>query len=274
MFATYLIGLREGLEAGLVVCMLTAYLGRTENRSTLRRVWLGVGIAVVAAAALGIALPLGSARLTYETQQTLDGAMLFLAVALVTWLVLRMCRTVHRPSAEPLGKRQRALVVGVAGLVLTVFLAVGREGGETALFLWSAVRLADGGAGAFTGVVLGLITAVAVSWMLHRGAVRADFETFLRWAGALLIVVAAGALAIGVHDFQEVGILPGVDYRLLTVDTTPRPDSWYGTLLRGVFGFQANPTELQAACWTAYVVPFAFLVLRPAGPRPSTRATA
>ncbi|MEU6083156.1 FTR1 family protein [Streptomyces sp. NPDC047108] len=264
MFATYLIGLREGLEAGLVVCALAAYLRATGNRGLMGHVWLGVGTAVVVGGAAGIAVELAPAPPSRATGETVGGSVALLAVALVTWLVFRMRPVIRTSPAEPHGDRDRALVIGVAGMALTAFLAVGREGWETVVVVWTAVRWADGEAGTLTGLVLGTITAVAVSWLLHRCAVRRDFTACLTWAAVLLIVVAAGALAEGVHDLQEAGVLPGRDYHLPAVGTTHEPDSWNATLFRGVFGFDANPTELQAACWIFYCASALFLFLRPA----------
>lgn len=264
MFANYLIGLREGLEASLVVCILVAYLVKTGNRSKLPPIWLGVGIAVALSLGVGAALQFGSTQLTFEAQEMLGGSLSILAVALVTWMVFWMRRTARHLKAELHGKLDQALAIGTGALAATAFLAVGREGLETALFVWSAVQATDDGARPLAGAVLGLLTAVVLGWLFYRGALRINLAKFFTWTGALLVVVAAGVLAYGIHDLQEADILPGLDNRLFDISATIPPDSWYGTLLKGVFNFQPNPSMLQALFWTLYLAPVLFLFLRPA----------
>ncbi|MGW2559880.1 iron uptake transporter permease EfeU [Streptomyces sp. NPDC001514] len=264
MFANYLIGLREGLEASLVVCILVAYLVKTDNRSKLPPIWLGVGIAVALSLGVGAVLQFGSGQLTFEAQEMLGGGLSILAVGLVTWMVFWMRRTARHLKAELHGKLDEALAIGTGALVATAFLAVGREGLETALFVWSAVQATGDGARPLAGAVLGLLTAVALGWLFYRGALRINLAKFFTWTGALLVVVAAGVLAYGVHDLQEASILPGLDNRLFDISATIPPDSWYGTLLKGIFNFQPNPSGLQALFWVLYLAPVLFLFLRPA----------
>ncbi|MFG1665082.1 iron uptake transporter permease EfeU [Streptomyces sp. Y7] len=272
MFANYLIGLREGLEASLVVCILVAYLVKTDNRSKLPPIWLGVGIAVALSLGVGAALQFGSTQLTFEAQEILGGSLSILAVALVTWMIFWMRRTARHLKAELHGKLDQALAIGTGALVATAFLAVGREGLETALFVWSAVQATDDGARPLTGAVLGLLTAVALGWLFYRGVLRINLAKFFTWTGALLVVVAAGVLAYGIHDLQEADILPGLDNRLFDISATIPPDSWYGTLLKGIFNFQPNPSVLQALFWALYLTPVLLLFLRPARVEPAATA--
>ncbi|MFF9483949.1 iron uptake transporter permease EfeU [Streptomyces sp. NPDC014676] len=266
MFSNYLIGLREGLEASLVVCILIAYLVKTGRRDALKPVWAGIGVAITVALGFGCALEFGSQELTFEAQEALGGSLSVLAVCLVTWMVFWMRRTARHLKAELHGKLDAALAMGTGALVVTAFLAVGREGLETALFVWASVHAAgDGSPRPLIGVALGLATAVLLGWLFYRGALRINLATFFTWTGGMLVVVAAGVLAYGFHDLQEADWLPGLTDLAFDISGTIPPDSWYGTLLKGVFNFQPDPTVLQVTVWLLYLVPTLALFLAPVG---------
>ncbi|MFI0978527.1 iron uptake transporter permease EfeU [Streptomyces sp. NPDC021093] len=273
MFANYLTGLREGLEASLVVCILVAYLVKTDRRDALKPVWTGIAVAVLIALGFGAALTYGSQELTFEAQEALGGSLSIVAVALVSWMVFWMRRTARHLKAELTGKLDAALQMGTFALVATAFLAVGREGLETALFVWASVRaLGDGTNGPLIGVALGLATAVLLGWMFYQGAVRINLAKFFTWTGAMLLVVAAGVLAYGVHDLQEARFLGGLSNKAFDINEQIPPDSWYGTLLKGVFNFQPDPTVLQVTVWALYLVPMLVLFFAPVGFRTSVTA--
>ncbi|GHD29342.1 iron uptake transporter permease EfeU [Streptomyces galbus] len=266
MFSNYLIGLREGLEASLVVCILIAYLVKTGRRDALKPIWLGVGTAVVIALGFGCALEFGSQELTFEAQEALGGSLSIISVGLVTWMVFWMRRTARHLKAELHGKLDAALALGTGALVATAFLAVGREGLETALFIWTSVHAAgDGTPRPLVGAALGLATAVLLGWLFYRGALRINLAKFFTWTGGMLVVVAAGVLAYGFHDLQEADWLPGLTDQAFDITGAIPPDSWYGTLLKGVFNFQADPTVLQVTVWLLYLVPTLALFLAPVG---------
>ncbi|MEU1018884.1 iron uptake transporter permease EfeU [Streptomyces sp. NPDC005898] len=275
MFGNYLIGLREGLEASLVVCVLIAYLVKTGRRDALAPIWTGIGVAVALALGFGCALTFGSQELTFQAQEALGGSLSIVAVALVTWMVFWMRRTARHLKAELHGKLDSALQMGTAALVATAFLAVGREGLETALFVWASVRASsDGSHGPLLGVLLGLLTAVVLGWLFYRGALRINLAKFFTWTGAMLVVVAAGVLAYGVHDLQEAEFVGGLRDKAFDISTTIPPDSWYGTLLKGVFNFQPDPTVLQVVVWLLYLVPTLVFFFAPARKASSPPATA
>src|SRR5436190_10533306 len=210
MFANYLIGLREGLEASLIVCILVAYLVKTERRDALKPVWAGIGVAVLVSLAFGAGLEFGSQELTFQAQEALGGSLSIIAVGLVTWMVFWMRRTARHLKTELHGKLDAALAMGTGALVATAFLAVGREGLETALFVWASVHAAsDGTPRPLVGVALGLATAVLLGWLFYRGALKINLAKFFTWTGAMLVVVAAGVLAYGFHDLQEADWVPG-----------------------------------------------------------------
>ncbi|MFE3327393.1 iron uptake transporter permease EfeU [Streptomyces sp. NPDC059176] len=266
MFGNYLIGLREGLEASLVVCILVAYLVKTGRKDALRPIWIGIGVACGLSLSFGAALEFGSQELTFEAQELLGGSLSILAVGLVTWMVFWMRRTARHLKAELHGKLDSALQMGTGALVATAFLAVGREGLETALFVWASVRASsDGTTGPLVGVLLGIATAIVLGWLFYRGALRINLAKFFTWTGGMLVVVAAGVLAYGVHDLQEARFLGGLADKAFDVSATIPPDSWYGTLLKGVFNFQPDPTVVQLSVWALYLVPTLALFLAPVG---------
>jgi high-affinity iron transporter len=269
VFSNYLIGLREGLEASLVVCILIAYLVKTGRRDALKPIWAGIAVAIALAFGFGCALEFGSQELTFQAQEALGGSLSILAVGLVTWMVFWMRRTARHLKSELHGRLDAALAMGTGALVATAFLAVGREGLETALFVWASVHAAsDGTPRPLLGVALGLLTAVLLGWLFYRGALRINLAKFFTWTGGMLVVVAAGVLAYGFHDLQEADFLPGLTDKAFDISGTIPPDSWYGTLLKGVFNFQPDPTTLQVTVWLLYLIPTLALFLAP------TRTTA
>ncbi|MFE8987037.1 iron uptake transporter permease EfeU [Streptomyces collinus] len=264
MFSNYLIGLREGLEASLVVCILIAYLVKTDRRDALKPIWTGIAVAIALAFGFGCALEFGSQELTFQAQEALGGSLSILAVGLVTWMVFWMRRTARHLKSELHGRLDAALAMGTGALVATAFLAVGREGLETALFVWASVHAAsDGTPRPLLGVALGLLTAVLLGWLFYRGALRINLAKFFTWTGGMLVVVAAGVLAYGFHDLQEADFLPGLTDKAFDISGTIPPDSWYGTLLKGVFNFQPDPTTLQVTVWLLYLIPTLALFLAP-----------
>ena len=266
MFSNYLIGLREGLEASLVVCILIAYLVKTGRKDAIRPIWIGISVAVLIAMGFGCVLEFGSQELTFKAQEALGGSLSIVAVGLVTWMVFWMRRTARHLRSELHDKLDAALAMGTGALVATAFLAVGREGLETALFVWASVHAAsDGTPRPLVGVALGLATAVFLGWLFYRGALRINLAKFFTWTGGMLVVVAAGVLAYGFHDLQEADILPGLTRLAFDISDTIPPDSWYGTLLKGVFNFQPDPTVLQVTVWLLYLIPTLALFLAPVG---------
>jgi high-affinity iron transporter len=266
VIANYLIGLREGLEAALVVSILLAYLVKAGRRDRLAPVWTGVLGAVAVSLGFGAILTFTASQLSFEAQEAFGGALSIVAVGFVTWMVFWMRRTARSLSSELRGRMQAALAMGTGALVLTAFLAVGREGLETALFIWSAVQATGQNSQPVVGAALGLLTAVVLGYLFYKGALRINLATFFRWTGLVLVVVAAGVLSYGVHDLQEAGILPGLNALAFDVSGAVPPDSWYGTLLRGTVNFTPATTWLQAAAWIAYVMPVVLLFLRPTRP--------
>ena len=264
MLGNFLIGLREGLEAALVVSILVAFLVRTDRRSVLPKVWLGVGIAVAVSAGVTLALALAQQQLTFEANETFGGSLSITAVGFVTWMIFWMRGAARSISAELRGRMEQAIQLGSTAVVLMATLAVGREGLETALFFFTAAQAAGETTQPLIGFLLGIAVAVGLAHLIYRGAVRLDLGKFFLVTGVLLIFVAAGILGYGLHDLQEAGVLPGLNTLAFDVSTAVPPDSWYGTLLKGVFNFSPQTTVLEAVVWVLYVATVLTLFLKPA----------
>jgi high-affinity iron transporter len=286
MLGNYLIGLREGLEATLVVVILVAYLVKSDRRGLLGRIWAGVAIAVAVSLAFGALLTFGPRGLSFEAQETIGGTLSIVAVGFVTWMVMWMARSARSLSGDLKGRVDAAAAAGGgASLVVVAMLAVGREGLETALFLWAATQAAAGTDGSTTGplvgAALGLATAVVLGYLFYRGAVKINLGKFFQWTGAILILVAAGVLGYGLHDLQEARVLPGLNSLAFDVSGAIPPDSFVGTLLKGTLNFSPATTWLQAVAWVVYVavtMTLFFRVIRrsgrPAAPAPAVRTPA
>lgn len=255
MLANYLIGLREGLEATLVVSILVAYLVKTGHRDRLGSIWAGVGTAVALSIGFGALLTFTSGNLSFEAQERFGGLMSIVAVGFVTWMIFWMRRTARFLKSELQGKLDTALLMGTLALAVTAFIAVAREGLETSLFLWAAAQSTGTGPAPIVGASLGILTAVVLGYLLYRRAVSINLARFFTWTGAGLIIVAGGVLAYGVHDLQEAGILPGVNNLAFDISRQIPPTSWLGTILKGTLNFSPATTWLQAVVWFAYVVP-------------------
>ena len=278
----FLIGLREGLEASLVVVILIAYLVKSDRRHLLPRIWVGVALAVLVSLAFGALLTFGPRTLTFEAQEALGGTLSIIAVGFVTWMVFWMARHARGLSGELRGKIDTAATAGRFSLAFVALLAVGREGLETALFLWSSTQATttagSSSYGPMLGALLGILTAVAMGFAFYKGVLTINLATFFRWTGVILIVVAAGVLAYGVHDLQEARILPGLNSLAFDVSAQVPPASVLGTLLKGTVNFSPATTWLEAVVWVAYLVPTMLVFLtrtrRPAPTAPAAPAPA
>jgi high-affinity iron transporter len=262
MTANYLIGLREGLEATVIVVLLMAYLVKSGRGHLLPRMWAGVAFAVAVSCAFGALLTYGPRGLTFEAQEAIGGSLSVLAVGLGTWMVFWMARTA-RTLGSDLRSRVDVQSGGTGwGLAVVAAVAVGREGLETALFLWAAAQSSGSSASPLVGALLGLATAAALGYLLHRGALKVNLGKFFSWSGAALILIAGGVLAYAVHDFQEAGLLPGLHTLAFDISAAVPPSSWYGTLLKGTLNFSPATTWFEAAAWLLYVPPVMYLYFR------------
>jgi high-affinity iron transporter len=263
MFATFLVGLREGLEAALIVSILVAYLVKSDQRRYLPHVWIGAAAAVLISVGAGAALNYGSAYLSLAGQERFEAITSLLAVAFVTWMIFWM-----RVAAKKMGGHLRerlsgAIAVGPIAVTAIAFLAVIREGLETALILYAMIDFAESPAASLGAAAGGIAAAVAVGAGLYYGALRVNLTRFFTWTGVLLVLVAAGMFKYAVHDFQEAGDLPGLNTIAFDVSHLLVPGTWYGELLAGMFNLTPAPTVLECVAWAAYAVPVLVLFLLP-----------
>lgn len=301
VLSTFLIGLREGLEAALVVGILVAYVTRLGRRDVLPRLWCGVGLAVVLALGIGAILTFGSYALTFQAQELIGGGLSLLTVAMVTWMIFWMQRTARTLKTSLEGGIDRALAAGGLWAVVVIgFVSVAREGIETTLLLWSMVQSFGDAPSALLGALIGLAAAVLLGWLLARGMVGLNLRVFFTWTGAVLVVVAAGVLAYALHDLQEAGALPGPYTAAAPIDPVKGsvaagwaafpfgwafdvsaaipPKSPLAAILQATVGFMPQMSWLQVVAWGVYIVVVGVFfirgVLRPGSARTSSIASA
>lgn len=210
--ANFLIALREGVEAALIVGVVAAYLVKVGRRNLLPKVWLGVIIAAALPLSLGAIMTWGPYTLSFQAQEILGGTLSLVAVAMVTWMILWMSSN-SRQFARKLREDTAAQLASGSewGVVWIAFIAVVREGIETALFVWATIKSSAENAIAAPalGVVTGLVVAVIIGWLIYTGAARINLSIFFNITGLLLIFVAAGIVSYGIGDLQEASVIPG-----------------------------------------------------------------
>ena len=273
--ASYLIGLREGLEATLVVSILLAYLVKAGRRRELVPMWAGVAAAVALSVLFGALLTYTGTTLLADTRsrELFEAVASVVAVVLVTWMIFWMRRTARRLTGELTGRLETAVGAGALAVAGIAFVAVIREGLETALLFYAAAQGATSSATPLVAISGGVLTSVALGFGLYAGALWVNLTRFFTVSGVLLVVVAAGILKYGVHDFQEAGVLPGLDARAFDVTGALDPNSWYGAAIAGMFNITATPTVLETVVHLVYVVPVLAAFLWPARPAPARAAS-
>ncbi|WP_030062388.1 MULTISPECIES: iron uptake transporter permease EfeU [Streptomyces] len=252
-FPSFLIGLREGLEAGLIVSILVATLVRAGQKARLPQVWTGVAAALALSLSFGAVLTFTAANLSGHAQEAFGGVLSLIAVGFVTAMVFWMRRSARTLSAELKEKVQASLAIGAGALVLTSFLAVAREGLETSLFLWTNVRTAGESTGPLIGAAVGLVLATGLCWALYRRALKMNLTRFFTITGAGLIVVAAGVLGYGLRDLQESGLVGGGSTYAFDLSGHLDASSWYATLVQGTLNLTVTMTVLQVVGYVAYL---------------------
>lgn len=285
MLATFLIGLREGLEAALVVGILVAYVTRLGRRDVLPRLWAGVGLAVALSLLIGAILTFGAYTLTFEAQELIGGMLSLITVAMVTWMIFWMQKTARTMKATLEQGVDRALASsGLWAVVIIGFISVAREGIETTLLLWSMVQSFGDVPYAIFGALLGLTVAVGLGWLLAKGMLRINLRVFFTATGAFLVIVAAGVLAYGIMDLQEAGALPGPFTDAAPIDPVTGavavglsgfPFGWafdvtasvppggpLAAVLQSTVGFMPRMTWLQVIAWALYVAIVGTLFVR------------
>jgi len=255
---TLLISWRESLEAALIVGILLTYLGRSGQGAGVRYVWAGTAAAVLAAFACAAASDDIVSHLDPDAQELAQVGVLFLAVGVLTWMVLWMQRNARGLRGDLHRRADEALATGrLLGLATIAFAAVFREGIETALFLWGVVVQRAGqsplpliGAG-----LLGAALAVATAWLFFRGFAFLKLQTFFRVTGVLLLLVAAGLLTSGVNTLIGLGYLSPIVPQVWSTTWLVRDDSPIGTVLGALIGYRSRPSLLEVLAYVGYFPP-------------------
>ena len=262
MFANFLIGLREGLEAALVVGILSAYLTKIGRRDALTRVWLGTGAAIALSIGVAVAVFVTIGELPTAVQENLEGFAALFAIGVVTWMLFWMRRQGRALKGELEQSVQLALSRGSAtALVGLAFVAVVREGLETAIFmLATATSSADGSVAVAIGALAGSAVAVAIGWAIFRAGVRINLRRFFTITGVILIFVAAGLVVFAIHAFTEGGLI-AVANPLFDLGGVLPDDGAVGSVLSSLFGYRSAPSALQVILYLAYLVPVVLLFL-------------
>jgi high-affinity iron transporter len=263
MFGNYLIGLREGIEAALVVSILITYLVRTNRKPLIRFVWIGVGAAAVVSILIAVGLETVSGELSDKLEPIFAGSVSFVAVGFVTWMIFWMKRSARTISSDLRNQLDNAAVAGGAIAVAAMaFIAVLREGAETAIFFWAAAHATGNSFTSVAGLALGLATAVVVGWIFYRSTSTINLSKFFKITSILLVFVAAGVLSYGIHEFQEIGWLPGEANVLIDLSGVLVEGSFVATLVAGLFNLKPTTTTLQVIGYVTYSVTVLYFLLR------------
>ena len=266
MLPTFVIGLREGLEAALIVGIIAAFLGQQGRRDALRLVWLGTAVAVAICVGVAIVLQVISSDLPQRQQEGLETVVGALAVCMVTYMIIFMRRHARGLKKDLEGAAASALASGSSqALVAMAFLAVLREGFETAVFLLATFQASGNASTSWLGAVLGIGLAAAIGYAIYKGGVRLNLARFFRVTGLVLVVVAAGLVMTAFHTASEAGWLTVGQAQAFDLSWLVRPGTPVSSLLTGVLGIQPFPAWIEVIAWLAYLIPMVVIVAWPAG---------
>lgn len=266
MIPTLVIGLREGLEASLIVGIVAAFLNRQGRRDALRQVWFGVSLAILICLAIGVALHVTAAELPQAQQEGLETIVGLFAVGMVTYMILWMRKHSRDLKGDLEGAASAALANGSArALVIMAFLAVLREGFETSVFLLAAFNAGGNAVLSGLGALIGILIAVGLGYGIYRGGIRINLSKFFRVTGIVLAVVAAGLVMTLVHSANEAGWLTIGQTQAFDLSWLVRPGTPLSSILTGVLGLQPFPVWAEVIAYVVYLVPMlAILLIRPA----------
>jgi high-affinity iron transporter len=274
MFAAYLIMLREGVEAALIVGIVASYLKQSGRAQWLPMVWVGAGAAVAVCLAVGFALVSANREFPQREQELFEGLVALLATAILTSMVFWMKKAARSIKAQLHDSIDNALRPGDRqglALIAMVFFAVGREGLESLFFLLAIIQQGEGWAVPL-GAALGLASAVVVGFAIYYGGVRLNLRRFFLWTGAFIIFVAAGLLAGALRAFHEAGLWNGLQNTAFDLSSVLPQDGLIGTLLSSVFGYQDAPTIGEVIIYFAFLIPALILFFSSARPQPVAKA--
>lgn len=252
MLASFLLSLREGLEAALIVGIVLGAVSKLGRPQMKRQVWAGVfGAAALSLVAAFILYSVG-AMLEGPAEAVFEGFTMLAAAGVLTWMIFWMNRQARGIKGElEAGVRRAGLQTGKAALFLLAFLAVLREGIELALFL-TATAFTSNAQATLLGALAGLAAAVVLGWGLFAATLRLDLRRFFQVTGVLLILFAAGLVAHGVHEFNEVGWIPSIVEHVWDINWLIPEDSTVGEMLKALFGYNGNPSLTEVLAYAGY----------------------
>lgn len=254
MFANLLLGLREGLEASLIVGILIAYVVKLGRRDAIAKIWLGVFGAIAVSIGLGLLLTLAANLVGPVAEPLIAGFASIGAAIMVTWMIFWMAKTAKDMRASLERDVSKSLSTGTATLVAIAFLSVAREGTETSLFVWAAAQNASKTMNPLIGAILGILIAAVAGYLIYRGVLRFNLSAFFTWSGAYLVILAGSILIGGIGDLQDEAhlfpFLTGTAYDFSNI----LPENSVGAIvLRGLLGFHTSATWLMVIVWVLYV---------------------
>ncbi len=264
MLPTFIIGLREGVEAALIVGIIAAFVKKEGDSSQLRHVWTGVGIAAAICIAFGLGLDLLNQELPQRQQEMLETVIGLAAVGIVTFMIFWMRKHARMIKSELHESASAALNSGSAwALIGMAFFAVLREGFETAVFLLALFQGASDPTSAGVGAVLGIAASAAIGYGIYRGGVRLNLARFFKLTAAVLVFVAAGLLATAAHTAWEAGWITSFQSQAVDLSWLVVPGTWTSSLLTGMLGLQSTMTQAEVFAYLAYLIPMLAYVLWP-----------
>jgi len=254
MLASFLITLREGLEAALIIGIILAYLARTGSRQSFKPVWLGTSLAVLVSLIAGAAIYLLAGEFSGQAEEIFEGLAMFVAAGVLTWMIFWMRKQAVNIKAHLHAQIQSVLTSGSSrGLVILAFVVVVREGIETVLFLFAATRVAESPLLFTVGSFLGLAIAVGIGYSIYKGTSKLNLRTFFNVTSLVLILFAAGLLAHGIHEFHEAGIISPVVEHVWDINYILPEKSTFGRFLTAIVGYNANPSLIEVIAYPLYL---------------------
>jgi high-affinity iron transporter len=252
MVSAFLIALREGVEAALIVGIVMGYLLKLDRKSLLRWAWLGVAGAVALSVLLGVIIHLTGGELEGEAEEIFEGATMLLAVGVLTWMIFWM-RTHSRNLKSSLEEEVFAVANSNRqwGIAALTFLAVFREGIETALFL-AANAFNSSEIGTVIGTLIGLGSAALLGYFLFATTIRLNLRAFFDITSILLLIFAAGLLAHGIHELQEAALIPTLQEHVWNINPVLDEDSGVGKALEALLGYNGNPSLEEVLAYVGY----------------------
>ena len=273
MLPTYLLSLREGLEAALIVGIVLGALTKIRRNDLSPAVWLGTLSAVGVSILTAILLTSFGMSLEEQAEQIFEGITMLIAAGILTWMIFWMSKQARFLKSElEAGVNKAAASTGKRAMFWLAFVAVVREGIELALFVTAAFFAGDQSQvnsniiQTLAGTILGLGTAVLLGWTLFATTVRLDLRRFFQVTGLLLILFAAGLVAHGVHEFNEVGWIPSIVEHVWDVNAIVDENSVPGQLLKTLFGYNGNPSLTEVIAYFIYLAVVTVLWRRDTAP--------